>query len=333
MTLRGTTVARTLVIGANGFIGSHLVDALSRDGHEVSAFDRFRTDRSNLFHSEAKAIAGDFLSRSDIEKAVAGQDYVFHFLSTTTPATAENDPTFDLRTNVAQTVELLEACVAASVKHFYFASTGGAIYGSQGQSQYFETDRALPISPYGIGKLTIENYLSYFKAKHGLNSTVFRISNPYGGRQRANRKQGLIPIALRQIALGEPVVKLGDGDMVRDYIYVDDLVNMITRVVGRNPRYTVYNVGSGLGHSVSEVLESLRRVTGTNFDIIERPKPATFVDRVVLDTSRFCEEFGQVELTPLDEGIQKTYLHVQEQISSEHIAAGHELPPVRMASP
>lgn len=310
-------MAKTLVIGANGFIGSHLVDALSFDGHDVTAFDRFRSDRSTLFASDARPIAGDFLSRSDIERAVSGQDYVFHFLSTTTPATAENDPTFDLRTNVAQTVELLEACVAASVKHFYFASTGGAIYGSQGQSQYFETDRALPISPYGIGKLTIENYLSYFKAKHGLDSTVFRISNPYGGRQRANRKQGLIPIALRQIALGEPVVRLGDGQMVRDYIYVDDLVSMIARVVGKSPSHTIYNLGSGRGHSVAEVLDSLQRVTGQDFAIVERPKPATFVDRVVLDTTRFLNEFGACDLTPLDEGISQTYAAIREQIRQE----------------
>lgn len=310
-------MAKTLVIGANGFIGSHLVDALHLEGHQVSAFDRFRSERSNLFRKAATPITGDFLSRSDIERAVAGQDYVFHFLSTTTPATAENDPTFDLRTNVAQTVELLEACVEASVKHFYFASTGGAIYGSQGKSQYFETDRALPISPYGIGKLTIENYLSYFKAKHGLDSTVFRISNPYGGRQRANRKQGLIPIALRQIALRQPVIRLGDGQMVRDYIYVDDLVGMIAKVVGQTPEHHVYNMGSGRGHTVSEVLESLRRVTGEDFDIIEQPKPPTFVDRVVLDTRRYRDEFGQSPLTPLDEGIRKTYVHIQEQIHNE----------------
>jgi UDP-glucose 4-epimerase len=310
-------MAKTLVIGANGFIGSHLVDALFLDGHEVTAFDRFRSERSNLFATDARPLAGDFLSRADIERAVSGQDYVFHFLSTTTPATAENDPTFDLRTNVAQTVELLEACVAASVKHFYFASTGGAIYGSQGQSQYFETDRALPISPYGIGKLTIENYLSYFKAKHGLSSTIFRISNPYGGRQRANRKQGLIPIALRQIALGEPVIRLGDGRMVRDYIYVDDLVSMIAHVVGKSPRHTVYNLGSGQGHSVAEVLESLRRVTDQDFEIVERPKPPTFVDRVVLDTTRFLSEFGAHELTSLDEGIARTYAEIQEQIRRE----------------
>lgn len=312
-----STVAKTLVIGANGFIGSHLVDALAGNGHQVFAFDRFRADGANPMRSRATTIVGDFLSRSDIENAVSGQDYVFHFLSTTTPATAENDPTLDLRTNVTQTVELLEACVAASVKHFYFASTGGAIYGSQGKSHYFESDRALPISPYGIGKLTIENYLSYFRAKHGLNSTVFRISNPYGSRQRVNRKQGLIPIALRQIALDQPVVRYGDGEMVRDYIYVNDLVAMIAKVVGRTPKFDVYNMGSGQGHTVNEVLESLRRVTEKDFEIIEKPKPATFVDEVILDTGRYLEEFGESPLTPLDEGVKKTFVDILEQIGRE----------------
>lgn len=310
----GTVLAKALVIGANGFIGSHLVDALVRDGHQVSAFDRFRNEAPAYASPHVPTIVGDFENRDDLNRAVSGQDYVFHFLSTTSPATAENDPTLDLRTNVAQTVELLEACVAASIKHFYYASTGGAIYGSQGHSQYFETDRTLPISPYGIGKLTIENYLGYFGAKHGLNSTIFRISNPYGGRQRANRKQGLIPIALRHIALGEPVTRLGDGEMVRDYIYVDDLVRMIAGVVEREPGHVVYNVGSGTGHTVNEVLQSLRRVTGVDFDIIEKPKPPTFVDRVVLDTSRYREEFGEISLTALDEGVQQTYLDIQRQL-------------------
>lgn len=310
-------MARTMVIGANGFIGSYLVDALVRAGHHVSAFDRYSSDTSNFIPTNVTRVRGDFLSKSDIERAVSGQDFVFHFLSTTTPATAEDDPTFDLRTNVAQTVELLQACVSASVKHFYFASTGGAIYGSQGKSEYLETDNTVPISPYGIGKLTIENYLSYFRAKHGLNSTSFRISNPYGGRQKINRSQGLIPIALRQIALGEPVLRLGDGLMVRDYIYVADLVEMIVSVVGKTPKHSVYNLGSGHGHTVNEVLESLRRVTGRDFDVIEKPKPATFVDQVVLNTCRYNEEFGQLVATELDEGIRRTHVHVTDQLHEQ----------------
>jgi UDP-glucose 4-epimerase len=308
-------VAKLLVVGANGFIGSHLVDSLAAEGHEITAFDRYSSNSPTFLTSNACMLVGDFLSRGDIENAVAGQEYVLHFLSTTTPATAESDPTLDIRTNVAQTVELLEACVDAGVKHFYFASTGGAIYGVQGKSEYSELDRALPISPYAIGKLTIEHYLRYFRAKHALGFTVFRVSNPYGTRQRPNHKQGLIPIALRQITLGRPVVRLGDGSMVRDYIYVDDLAAMITSIVGKPARHSVYNMGSGHGHSVSEVLDSLARVTGIDFEIEERPVPPTFIDRVVLNPGRYQAEFGSRELTRLDDGVRLTFDEIRAQLN------------------
>lgn len=308
---------KTLVIGANGFIGSHLVDSLKAAGHTITAFDRFSSG-TPLFESDGvQIVRGEFLSRADLDSAVTGQDYVFHFLSTTTPATAEGDPTLDIRTNVAQTVELLESCVAAGVAHLYFASTGGAIYGDQGKSEYSETDRALPVSPYGIGKLAIEHYLHYFRAKAGLSSTALRISNPYGTRQRPNRKQGLIPIALRQIALGQPVVRLGDGSMVRDYIYVQDAVDAITRLVGLTTEYDLYNIGSGTGYSINEVLAVLEEVTGSEIVIDSREAPATYVDRVVLDTARYQSEFGPLERTALAEGARRTYEEVRAQLGTE----------------
>ncbi|MFU8945616.1 NAD-dependent epimerase/dehydratase family protein [Mycetocola zhadangensis] len=306
----GQCVAKALVIGANGFIGSHLVDALVAGGHSVTAFDRFSSQAPTFDPSRVRILRGEFLSRSDLEEAVAEQDYVFHFLSTTSPATAESDPTLDIRTNVAQTVELLEACVAARIQHFYYASTGGAIYGPQGKERYSEADRALPISPYGIGKLALEHYLSYFGARHGLDSTVFRISNPYGTRQHPNRRQGLIPIALRQIERGLPIQQFGDGSMVRDYVFVSDLVRMIVSLVGQDTKHNLYNLGSGTGHSVAEVLAALRRVTGVEFDVDVRPKPSTFVDNVVLDTTRFTNEFGRPTLTSLDDGVAQTWKEI-----------------------
>jgi len=309
-------VPRVVVIGANGFIGSHLVDALAQDGHTVRAFDRFSSAEPTFTAADIEIVRGEFLSRADIELAVAGQDYVVHMLSTTTPATAENDPTLDIRTNIAQTVELLEASVAARVSHFFFASTGGAIYGPQAKTVYSESDQPLPVSPYGIGKLTIEHYLHYFRTKHGLQSTALRISNPYGPRQRPHKKQGLIPIALERLITGESVIRMGDGSMVRDYIYVGDLVKMIARVVGNEHRYDLYNIGSGLGSSVNDVLAAIERVTGRAADIVERPVPPTFVDRVVLDTERFMSEFGPFELLSLDDGIRLTY-HEMESIAHE----------------
>lgn len=312
---KGSCVAKSLVIGANGFIGSHLVDSLIAEGHEVTAFDRFSSQNPTFVSAEVRLIRGEFLSRSDLESAVQGQDHVFHFLSTTNPATAESDPTLDIRTNVAQTVELLESCVAAGVGHVYFSSTGGAIYGQQGKAGYSETDRALPVSPYGIGKLAIEHYLHYFATKHGLASTTLRISNPYGTRQKANRKQGLIPIALRQIALGLPVVRFGNGEMIRDYVYVEDLVGMIMPLVGVKTDFDLYNLGSGVGHSVNDIFDSLRRVTGNEFAIEQRPIPKTFVDKVVLNTDRFISEFGSPSLTSLDTGVAATYAEILSQLS------------------
>jgi UDP-glucose 4-epimerase len=300
-------VVEAVVVGANGFLGSHLVDALVAAGHNVTAFGRF-AGRDQAFTSPGvRTVHGDFMLRRDLDRAVEGAEAVFHFLSTTTPATAENDPLLDISTNVRQSVELLEACVEAGVNDFYFASTGGAIYGPQGKREYDENDRTSPVSPYAIGKLSIENYLRYFSVMHGLRSTALRISNPYGTRQPAERTQGLIPIALRRIVAGEPVVRFGDGSMVRDYLYVEDLTRMIARMVGAPREHEVYNLGSGEGHSVLDVLESLRRVTNIDFAIEERPAPPTFVDRVVLNTSRYRTEFGKVELTPLDEGIRRTH--------------------------
>lgn len=307
-------MADAVVIGANGFIGSHLVDALAQSGHTVTAFDRFSSRTPTFRAPDVRVIQGEFLSRADIEQAVAGQQYVFHFLSTTTPATAEADPTLDIRTNVAQTVELLDSCVAAGVEHLYFASTGGAIYGDQGLAEYSENDRALPVSPYAIGKLTIEHFLHYYRVTHGLRSTVLRVSNPFGTRQKPHSKQGLIPIALRQIALGRPVVRFGDGSMVRDYVYVEDLVQMVLPITGRETYHDLYNLGSGVGYSVNEVFDSIRRVTGQEFDIVEQPVPPTFVDRVILNTDRYRSEFGAQPLTSLDDGIRLTFDEIRGQI-------------------
>lgn len=307
-------MVRALVIGANGFIGSYLVEALLRGGYELTAFDRFGSTEPSFSADGVKVVRGDFLSRSDLEDAVQGQDYVFHFLSSTNPATAQSDPTLDIRTNVVQTVELLEACVNAEVKHFYFASTGGAVYGPQDLNIYSEIDPTRPVSPYAIGKLSIENYLRFFEAVHGLPSTTLRISNPYGPRQKAHRRQGFIPIALRQILLNEPIVRLGDGQMVRDYIYVEDLVSMISKVVNGPRKFSTYNIGSGVGHSVNEVLETIRRVTKCDFTVINKPTPASFVDRVVLDMSRYSMEFGPVDNTDLDDGIRRTFEYMKREI-------------------
>jgi UDP-glucose 4-epimerase len=304
-------MSNCLVIGANGFIGSYLVDALVQAGHSVTAFDRFSSGAVSYQALGVRAVVGDFLNTADIAAALDGQQYVFHFLSATSPATSDDDPTLDIRTNISQSVELFKLCVASGVERVYFASTGGAIYGDQGLDRYRETDLALPVSPYGIGKLALEHYLRYFRAKHGLDSVSLRISNPYGPRQHPHRKQGLVPIALRQIANDEPVVRFGGGTMVRDYIFVEDVARMIAGMAGRDTLYDVYNIGSGTGHTVNDVLSELEYVTARKINLRHLPTPSTFVEKVVLDTGRFESEFGPSVFSGLRDGIAATWAEVE----------------------
>ncbi|KQR24283.1 UDP-glucose 4-epimerase [Agreia sp. Leaf335] len=307
-------MAKCLVVGANGFIGSHLVDELVRAGHEVTAFDRFSGSTPMYTSPGVRAVAGDFMNVSDIGEAVDGQDFVFHFLSTTTPATAENDPTMDVRTNIASSIELFQHSVDAGVQKIFFASTGGAIYGNQPEPVLNESLRPLPVSPYAIGKLAIEGYLRYFRTKYGIETVAFRISNPYGPRQRAHKKQGVIPIFLNRMQQGLPITVFGDGSMVRDYQYVDDTVKMMVGTVGRELDHDVYNIGSGRGATLTEVLEVMRAVTGIDPLVEHKPIPSTYLDRVVLDTSRYEKQFGVLTPMTLEDGIRSTWNHLVSEV-------------------
>lgn len=306
-------MAKCLVLGANGFIGSHLVDALIEKGEMVRAFDRF-SKGSPVFNDNPsiEIVAGDFLNRHDLDMALEGVDYVFHFISTTTPVTAEEDPLIDVETNVKMSIQLFEECVRHKVKKVIFASTGGAIYGDaelSADKSFTERTLPSPISPYAIGKLTIEHYLRYFRKKFGLESVIYRISNPYGERQSLTSKQGVIPIFLQRIAQDEPLTVMGDGSMVRDYIYVKDVAQMIAATY-RKAQQPLYNLGSGKGLTVNDIVEAMHNLLPNEISIENITVPTTFVHHVVLDTGLFESEFKVRPQTTLEEGIRQTWQYV-----------------------
>lgn len=296
---------RCLVFGGSGFIGRHLTRQLVASGYEVSVFVR----RHSTFQMDGvKLLYGDFMNAHEIEEAVKEQDYVFHLVSLTNPAESDNDPFIDIETNVKMTIHLLESCVKHEVKRVIFASSGGAIYGDLSSEILHEEMALAPISPYGIGKATIEGYLRYFKNKHNLDYMALRISNAYGeGQDVSKGNHGVIPVFLSRIMKGESVTVLGNGDMTRDFIYVRDLVKFISRVFDREHKYDVYNVGSGVGTSVKEILEKIEHIVGVSVKREYLQKPDSFVERTVLDTSRVKAEFGQPVLTGLEDGIIHMY--------------------------
>lgn len=309
-------MAKCLVLGANGFIGSHLVDSLCSNGHDVRVFGRFK-DNAVRFQQNNKieAFSGDFLNRNDLKDALQGTEYVFHFISTTTPASSDADPLIDVETNVRMSIELLQECVDnGNIKKVIFASTGGAIYGLNSGESIDEGVTPLPISPYAIGKLTVEHYLRYFETKYGLPSVVFRISNPYGERQPLHSKQGVIPIFLRHIQNHEPITILGDGTMVRDYIYVKDVADIIADVFEQTSS-NLYNLGGGKGTSVNDLVSIIKAVTKEEIKINYMEKPSTFVQDIVLNTDKLRQEFSPKPFVDLEEGISKTWQALKKNIN------------------
>lgn len=310
-------MANIIVFGANGFIGRNLVRALAATkADSIVAFDKFsayQRDSSHAFesHPNVKVMIGDFFNRGDITNALKDMDYVFHLVSATTPVTSNNDPLIDI-TNIKGSIELFDACVKAGVKKVVFISSGGTVYGDIDSEKIDELTLPAPHSPYGIGKLTIEHYLRYFQYVSGLKYVVYRVANPYGPGQNIHGKQGVIPIFMHQFLTDSPITIYGKGDMIRDYLYVDDLIEMITTSYAKDTKHPEYNVGSGHGSSVNELVAAIEKCSGIRVPKRHSPTPPTFVRRSVLDINRFVGEFGVKPRTSLEEGIKKTWNYVKE---------------------
>ncbi len=299
--------SKCLVLGANGFIGSHLVDALITDGYFVRAFDHYPdTDYKFNMNQNIEIVNGDFLNRDDLSQALKGIDYVFHLISTTTPSTSENDPIIDIETNIKMSVELFQECVQHKIKKVIFPSSGGAIYGLNSSYDTKEETLPAPISPYAIGKLTVEHYLRYFYVKYGLNSLIYRISNPYGERQSVNSRQGVIPIFLRLAKEGKPLTVLGDGSMIRDYIHILDVTRIITATF-LDTKDRLYNLGSGKKTSLNELITLIESTTHHKLKIVHSPEPSTFVKEVVLNSDKLLSEFKIKPYIELPEGLTKLW--------------------------
>ncbi|MCK5055504.1 MAG: NAD-dependent epimerase/dehydratase family protein [Candidatus Aminicenantes bacterium] len=299
---------KCLILGADGFLGSYFTEKLLAKGCKIRAFDIFRDGKSNnLEHLRGKIefFAGDFLNQNDTFHAAKNINAVFHFISSTTPASSNRDPLIDIDVNLRATVHLLEKCVQHKVEQIVFPSSGGTIYGNIKKEKFSENDLTVPITPYGISKLAIERYLEYFNINFGLDYLIFRYSNPYGPRQNLVGSQGIIPIFLNKIRNNEAISIFGDGENVRDYIYIEDSINLSLEFFFKiNRKFNVYNIGSGTGISINEIVRIIKKVTGKKFLIKYLPARSCDLRRVVLDNSRLLTEADNRNFVSLEEGIR-----------------------------
>ncbi|MBP1150398.1 NAD-dependent epimerase/dehydratase family protein [Methylocaldum sp. RMAD-M] len=255
---------RCLVLGGRGFIGSHLVDALLAKGYRVRCFDRphvMPLGESHIENQNFELFEGDLVSEADVAAALEGCDICFHLISTTLPKSSNADPVFDVESNLLGTVRLLTHAVKTSVKKVVFVSSGGTVYGTPVQVPIPETHPNNPICSYGITKLTIEKYLGLFHQLHDLDYAVLRIANPFGERQRTHASQGAVAVFLGKALRGSPIEIWGDGSVIRDYIHINDVVSAMLSVLDYSGPEHVFNIGSGHGLSLNEVLDAIERVT------------------------------------------------------------------------
>ena len=296
----------SLVLGGAGFIGSHLAEALARDGHRVRIFDRPHVDRLPQLQ-RFELFTGDFLNPQALAPAIAGAEVVFHLISTTLPKNSNDNPAYDVESNVLGTLRLLELCRSHKVRKLVFVSSGGTVYGPPRSTPVREDHPTDPICSYGVHKLMVEKYLQLEHHLHGLDYSVVRPPNLYGPRQRLDTAQGAVAVFLDRVLRGEPIEIWGDGSVVRDYIYIADAVEALVKASRFKGEPRVFNLGSGRGTSLKELVAEIEKLVGKPVKVNYSAARALDVPVNVLDASAAARHLGWRASTPLAEGLRRTY--------------------------
>lgn len=299
-----------LIFGGCGFIGSHVADVLLDHGYSVRIFDKLHANTANIDHilNDIELIEGDFSNEHDIKESIKGVDYIFHMIASTLPQTSYENPLYDIRANIVSTVQLLaQAAEIKKIKKIIFSSSGGTIYGIPTRIPIDEEHPTSPICPYGISKLAIEKYLYYFYKIKGLNFVSLRLSNPYGERQNIMGAQGVISVFLGKILHGQEIEIWGDGSIYRDFVYVKDVAEAFLRALENNNSSTIYNVGSGKGVSIKELIDLLGTITGNKIKTNFIKGREIDIPINVLKAMKAKKELGWKPKVSLEEGIKLTW--------------------------
>jgi UDP-glucose 4-epimerase len=296
-----------LVLGGCGFIGSHLVDDLLAAGHKVRVVDR----APEVFRAPVRGVDyrfGDLSDASFVAEALEGIGTVYHLISTTVPSTSNLNPIADVQGNLIGTLQLLNLMVQKKIPRIVYLSSGGTVYGIPQSTPIAETHPLQPICSYGVVKVAVENYLQMFHHLYGMEYVVLRVSNPFGERQGHYGVQGVVGTFIGKLIHGDPIEIWGDGEIVRDYVYVGDLARVCT-IVGTSGTNVsgVFNVGSGIGTSVNDVVEILTRVTRKSIQPVYKEVRTYDVPYVVLNIEKICSRTAWRPETSLEAGIRKTW--------------------------
>lgn len=308
---------KCVVFGGGGFIGSAIVDRLLRDGHTLRIFERPRVEPYRKFeaHEQVEWMVGDMLSTHDVADAIDGTDMVFHLVSTTLPKSSNDDPIYDVQSNLVATLQMLNAMVARNVPKIIFISSGGTVYGPP---TYLPIDERHPTEPqvsYGIIKLAIEKYLLMYERLHGIKAIILRVANPFGERQRVETAQGAVGVFMHRALNGLPIDIWGDGSVARDYLYISNVADAFAKAVSYSGSSSVFNISSGTGTSLNALIELLEDVLDTSIERRYLPGRPFDVPVSILSNSLAMHEMGWVPEVALRDGIVRTALWMKRELA------------------
>lgn len=275
---------KILVLGGNGFIGSHVVDELLDAGHEVRVFGR----RGEVWRKPIPAVKyflGEFSNVPMLAEALQGVDAVIHLISTTVPSTSNLDPISDIQGNLENSMRLFQVMVSVNVKRIIYLSSGGTVYGIPSTIPVSEDHPLNPVCSYGVVKVAIEKYLGMFEHLYGFKPLIIRASNPFGPRQGHDGVQGVASTFMQKILSNETITIWGDGSVKRDYFYVSDLAR-ICRIAAESHLTGIFNAGSGTGLTLIELAHMIEKASGMKLSIEYKAGRSFDVREIVLNIEK-----------------------------------------------
>ena len=302
---------RTMVTGGAGFIGSNLVDRLLVEGHEVDVVDDLSTGSlTNL--AEARASAGRTLTIHQLDISEPGvielmerrrPELVFHLAAQADVRVSVARPAFDAQVNIVGSLNVLEGARKAEAERVVFAASGGTLYGEPAPEDLpvRESHPQQPLSPYGVSKKAVIDYLVAYRELHALEFAALALGNVYGPRQDPHGEAGVVAIFAERILKGEPVTVFGDGEQTRDFVYVGDVVDAFVRASTRGGGL-VCNVGTGRETSVNELLGTMTTQFGGEVTRVDKPLRQGELLRSSLDIERAAIQLGWRPWTELSDG-------------------------------